>query len=157
MTFNPTFIRVKTVDECADLINRPHEDYPQRVNVTAAIIRYHIEVDTDFVTTEGYKAMHSYIMYDMDVGSRGVWRTCHVTVGDATPCSPYLIQAEIERNQLQTLWFNKLVDDSDIIRWYRALMIVHPFKDGNGRVGGCIAAIASHYLSKGEYLLAPCQ
>jgi fido (protein-threonine AMPylation protein) len=68
-----------------------------------------------------------------------------------------MIQTEIEENQLQLLEFKNLVDDADIIRWYRALMIVHPFKDGNGRVGGCIAAIASHYLSNGEYLLAPCQ
>ena len=104
-----------------------------------------------------YKSMHGYIMCDMDTRSRGTWRSCDVTVGDFQPCPPWMIQTEIEENQLQMLEFKNLVDDADIIRWYRALMIVHPFKDGNGRVGGCIAAIASHYLSDGEYLLAPCQ
>ena len=78
-------------------------------------------------------------------------------VGDFQPCSPFLIQTEIEERGLEIIKFDELNDDNDIVEWYRNFQIVHPFVDGNGRVGGVIAAVASNYLSKGKYLLAPLQ
>ena len=68
-----------------------------------------------------------------------------------------MIQGEIEEHGLEIIRFDDMRDEFDIIRWYRALMIVHPFADGNGRVGGVIAAVASNYLFEGRELLAPCQ
>jgi len=155
--FDPKFIKVTSVQECADLINQPHEDYPQRVDRTAKMIQYYIDTKISYLTEFIYKGIHSHIMYDLEPRNRGQWRNVDVTVGEFQPCAPWMIQTEIEENQLNIIKFDNLVDESDIIRWYRAFEIVHPFIDGNGRVGGVIAAIASNYLSEGEWLLAPLQ
>lgn len=156
MTFDPKFIKVTTVAECADYINKPHEDYPMRVNVTAEMIQYHIDMDVQFITDYMYKGIHGHIMSDLEPHKRGQWRNTYVTVGNFQPCAPFMIQGEIEEQGLNIIRFEGM-DESDIIRWYRAFEIVHPFIDGNGRVGGVIVAVASNYLSKGEWLLAPCQ
>lgn len=156
MTFDPKFIKVDTVVECADYINKPHEDYPMRINATAKMIQYHIDMEVKFITDYMYKGIHSYIMSDLPAYQRGAWRDTYVTIGYDQPCPPFMIQGEIEEHGLNIIRFEGM-DESDIIRWYRQFEIVHPFIDGNGRVGGVIAAIASNYLSKGEWLLAPCQ
>jgi fido (protein-threonine AMPylation protein) len=103
------------------------------------------------------KGFHSYIMNDLVPQYRGQWRNTYVTIGGYQPCAPWMIQGEIEEANLFPFEFSSIIDESDIIRWYRQFEIIHPFIDGNGRVGGVIAAIASYWFSKGEYLLAPGQ
>ena len=138
------------------MINRPHEDYPQRVKATAEMIQYHIDQDVKFITDYMYKSIHGYVGADINPRHRGVWRDTYVTVGRFQPCPPYLVETEIQERGLSLIAFEGLTDE-DIIHWYEDFQTVHPFIDLNGRVGGIIAAVASHYISNGEYLLAPCQ
>ena len=160
MTFNPTFTRVDTIAECADFINKPHEDYPERIDVTVEMIDFHLL--NDRVTESMCKAMHGHIMYDMEPRFRGAWRRevafLQKSDGDIIALTPpFMIPGEIEEAQLFTWWFDDIIDESDIIRWYRTFETIHPFMDGNGRVGGVIAALASYNFFNDGTMLAPCQ
>jgi fido (protein-threonine AMPylation protein) len=162
MGFNPTFTRVESVQECADLINVPHEDYPRRVDVTAEMINFYLGENLEYITEKVLKSIHAYIMYDMKTAWRGAWRKemafLQKSDGDIIALTaPIMIEGEIEEGQVFPLYFEDMLDDSDLIRWYRAFQIIHPFMDGNGRAGGAAVAIASHYITNGEYILAPCQ
>jgi Fic family protein len=155
MGFNPTFVKVATTSECADSINLPHEDYPNRVGVTEEMISTFISSEIQSFSEFDCKSIHGHIMHDLPQ-DKGCWRSINVTVGEHSPCPPYMIAGEMEEHGVFPMNFYKM-DESDIIRWYRQFQIIHPFIDGNGRVGGVIVAVASHYLSKGEWMLAPCQ
>lgn len=165
MSFNPTFVKVKSVRECADLINKPHGDYPLLVDATETMIDFYLGETLEYITEMKFKSIHSYIMSgmpDMQAKHRGQWRKevafLQKSNGEIIMCTPpIMIEGEIEQARLFPMYFDDIQDDSDIIRWYRTFQIIHPFMDGNGRAGGVAAAIASWYHSGGEYLLAPCQ
>lgn len=154
-TFNPKFVRVGSIAECADRINLPHEDYPQRVDRTEFLIRVGVK-DATIITEHDCKAYHSYVMHDLQPRYKGCWRNCEVTVNDKAVTPPWMIEGEITEQRLFPMDFTTM-DESDIIRWYRTFQIIHPFYDGNGRVGGIIVAIASFINSGGTYYLAPGQ
>lgn len=148
------------MQECADLINVPHEDYPQRIDATVQMIEFFR--DTDCITEQMCKAIHSHVMYDMKTAWRGAWRRemafLRKSNGDIIALTPpIMIEGEIEEAQLFTWWFDDIIEESDIIRWYRTFEIIHPFMDGNGRVGGVIAAVASYNFFNDGTMLAPCQ
>jgi hypothetical protein len=159
--FNPHFIRVDTVEECADLINKPHEDYPDRVDDTVWAINLGIlfSIDDMFSSADDIsefdcKSIHSLIMHDLEPKHKGQWRNVELDYPvDASPS--FMIAGHLEEQRLFPMNYTKM-DESDIIRWYRAFQIIHPFIDGNGRVGGVIVAIASNYLFEGKGYLAPC-
>ena len=160
MSFNPTFTRVDNIAECADLINKPHGDYPRRVKSTIEMIEYYLIFKC--ITESDCKSIHSRIMDDMESRHRGRWRLdiaflqkSDGSIIDLTP--PFMIMGEIEEAQLFTWWFDDIIDASDVIRWYRTFEIIHPFMDGNGRVGGVIAAVASYNFFNDGTMLAPCQ
>ena len=161
--FNPTFTKTSSISECADLINRPHvDDYPLRVNATGDALSYYIEHGTNYITEDVCKAIHSHIMWDMDVRNRGLWRRDEAFLQKSNGelillTAPIMIRGEIEDSRLFPFRFNDIVDESDIIRWYRTFEIIHPFMDGNGRVGGVIAAVASYNFFNDGSMLAPCQ
>lgn len=158
--FNPTFTRVSSVHECADLINQPHEDYPRRISATKEMINAYL--DADCITERDCKSIHGYVMKDMQPHHRGQWRTevafLQKSDGDIIALTPpFMIRGEIEEAQLFPYWFDDIIDESDIIRWYRTFEIIHPFMDGNGRTGGVIAAVASYNFFNDGTILAPCQ
>lgn len=155
--FNPKFAKVFSPFQCADLINVPHEDYPKRVYHTWEMIVSASNSPISEITEFDCKSFHSYIMHDMPSEQRGKWRTIDVTVAGHACTPPWMIAGEIQEHGLFPFDFTTIVDDSDIIRWYRQFEIIHPFADGNGRVGGVIAAIASYWFSRGQYYLAPMQ
>jgi fido (protein-threonine AMPylation protein) len=159
-TFNPSFKRVDTFEECADMINLPHEDYPRRVYLTQDMLNFYN--DHLFISEVMCKAIHSYIMHDMQPRHRGAWRKedafLQKSNGDIIALTaPIMIAGEIEESQLFPWWFEDIVDETDIVRWYRTFQIIHPFMDGNGRTGGVIAAVASYQFFKDGTMLAPCQ
>lgn len=149
-TFTPKFTITDSLEKCADMINRPHEDYPKRVDVTLAVMQDMIEWDSRKITEHDCKAIHSHVMWDIEISQRGCWRNRDVTIGFDMGVAPHLIQTEIDEQKL----FPVYIIDSELlslIDWYRRFQIIHPFYDGNGRVGGIIVAVASYRLYKKHF------
>lgn len=156
--FVPRFKMVSCINVCADMINIPHEDYPTRVKDTAEMIRFlHTEVLVTGVITESMIShVHSVVMNDLPT-SRGVYRKIHVhpNGGDKnTYFNPIRIKEGMEN--LFPIYPEKDFETiEDYIKWYHAFQIIHPFEDGNGRVGGIVLAAACEDLNVA--ILAPCQ
>ena len=47
--------------------------------------------------------------------------------------------------------------DEILLDWYSDFETIHPFQDGNGRVGGVVVAVYSNLWSTEGKYLAPCQ
>lgn len=173
MEWNPEFTWVDTPEEAADLINKPHEDYPYRVQDTLDILqvlgpdaRYlwhgrdtpgggHIEgikgVEGFQIMEQYIRVVHSMVFSDTDFG--GNFRETEVTVGMHRPPDHTLIKKFIEELAERTRIWNI----EDLTDWYYDFETIHPFLDGNGRVGGIIVAGYSHGLEPEKGWLAPCQ
>lgn len=134
--WNPQFKWVATVEECADLINLPHEDYPKRVSATIEMIKAFERKNS--ITEFDNKAIHSGVMYDESF--RGRYRDLEVRVGKHIPPKffqvPDLIKLLFPVSCFATV--------EEFVDWYIDFETVHPYQDGNGRVGGIIVACLSH-------------
>ena len=158
----PSFIWVSTREEAADVINRPHEDYPKRVFHTAQSIddfayasafdisKYEI---SSVFTNAVIKAIHYGIFFDLF--HAGSFRNLDVTVG--RHCPPKFIQVEKLMDELQFRYDGLVKNLGILIEWYKDFETIHPFQDGNGRVGGTIVAVVSHQFHPEKGFLVPCQ
>lgn len=147
--FNPKFSKVTSIAECADLINRPHEDYPKRVQRTQELIEYYTNGGGHQIMEFDAMQMHSFVMWDLP--SRGKYRSSDVTVGKWSPPSPMKLKELILKHHIFPI---SSASDGYLVEWYKRFQSLHPFEDGNGRVGGIIVAILSW---NGKTLLAPHQ
>lgn len=80
----------------------------------------------------------------------GYWRRHSVKVGNHIP--PDGIHLEY----LMGVWFSQ-ANKMTATALYRTFQTIHPFADGNGRVGGILLAVKSYLDSDGKLMLAPCQ
>ena len=153
----PRFTWVDTIEKAADLINQPHEDYPKRVLQTAEVLRslkYAMDENAFPVPVLAFKlhAIHSVIFADEDFAGR--WRKVNVTVGGHKPPHwewiPDLMKDLVSKSQYIT-------SIGDLYNWYHNFETIHPYQDGNGRVGGVIVAHISHLIDPKNGYLAPLQ
>src|SRR5574339_186573 len=127
--FNPNFKFVTTSDQAADLINRPHEDYPLRVELTKWIIAYVGEFLKSYpiVSENTVRAIHGEVMFDLQ--SRGNYRQCNVRVGNDVPPEFYLVPQLMQK--ILPITFNIGADLLYLQSWYIVFQTIHPFEDGN--------------------------
>lgn len=144
--WQPRFTTTNSIDECADLINLPHEDYPQFVNKTKESIELAIDILKERPIKEfDIKALHGFCMKEKEYIRTGDYRILDgVIVGSFKPPHPmYVPQLMISICPVDK-------DIENIEMWYRLFECIHPFEDGNGRVGGIILAAVS-FLKNGTY------
>lgn len=156
----PKFEWVKFATEAAILINQPHEDYPDRVGSTWGVITgdlYRMAAGQQrgvLFTRLNIMKAHRAIFGDM--GNAGKWRETNVVVGGLYRAPDYSM---IEKYMEELFLHTRLVMSSveEVVDWYTDFETIHPFEDGNGRVGGSIVAAVSHLLQPERGYLAPLQ
>lgn len=155
--FKPEFCFCDSIDEVADCINKPHEDYPNRVYRTKQMIiesMNFIVADVENITEHDIRQIHGAVFDDTHHGGR--YRNFDVhPKGSEIENSHRMVYTPHYRipEQLKSILPINIKDFSkdreklleDITLWYKAFQTIHPFEDGNGRVGGIIAAILWYY------------
>lgn len=134
--WQPEFIWVDSVEECADLINRPHEDYPHGVQGTIDMIRHF--AGSLMIRWSDAQNIQKYVYESKNDGTHlnlGM-RQVPVKVGGWVPPSPLFLPDLID-NIFPVFHHQNLMD------WYKIFQTIHPFEDLNGRVGGIILAALS--------------
>lgn len=154
--WHPEFKWVETAEEAADYINRPHEDYPQRVPKTLVALEVASSMlgceGLNLTTNEVLTTLHKEIFFDKSFAGR--FRDVNVTVGSHRP--PQYRDVAALMNQLQE-HYKEIPDLATILEWSWDFLTIHPFQDGNGRVSGVVVGAFSHLFEPGSGWLAPLQ
>lgn len=145
----PSFKWVKTVEEAAHQINIHHEDYPRYIELTVSALRTASSTAGSIISNTRIQALHQAIFVDKPF--KGTYRDVDVRVGPHHP-PRYLAVADL-MNELGKLYIITNIDD--LIEWYKDFETIHPFQDGNGRVGGVIVAGHAHRLRPDRGWFAP--
>lgn len=164
--WNPTFTWVETALEAADRINSFHEDYPLRVNVTQQMLelpfRGFPKEDASKVYSEEIQSLalgsiHWFVFNDH--ARPGQWREANVVVGGlpALHRPPDWELLPKLMYELEQHYQGKVRTVEDLQDWYEDMETIHPFIDGNGRVGGVIVATFAHARHPEKGWLAPNQ
>lgn len=143
--------------EVARDINAPHEDNHKRTPMTEALIKECIELGDEFrVNRQTVQYLH-YKLFSKELSEPGInagyWRNHNVKVGRHIPPD------HIHVDYLMGKFFVECHAMS-VTQMYRVFQTIHPFQDGNGRVGGILLAVASYNMLKGntiENIIVPCQ
>lgn len=146
--WEPAFEWLTDVGQVADQINSYHEDYPKYVaGIVVAIQRgvtnsnpNHAFLRSCHRTIFGGTKQYRYRRVNVRVGLHRP--PSHASVGS--------LMAELQDT------YSVPFQGKDIFtleEWYKDFETVHPFVDGNGRVGGVVVALYSHlwFPEKGYY------
>jgi len=151
------FIKVKTLETTADLINQPHEDYPRLVEATETLINEAISVLKEYgqLTAFTINQFHWFLFQNEDAEriwkvTPGAYRKHQVEVGSHIPPEGWQVP-----ELMQQLLPVKITEDP--VLWYKRFQCIHPYADGNGRIGGIVLAALSFCQSTIGSFLAPCQ
>ena len=156
--FEPKFVWVDSIKECADLINQPHEDYPERVVLTQTLIE-NLKDGSGSTRIIGLLDVQPFVFELMNgrLGFEGHFRKVNVKVGLHYP--PYWQIIPKIMNQLRDHWSSDygILTIDNLVDWYADFETIHPFADGNGRVGGVTVAVLSHLFEPEKGWMAPLQ
>ncbi len=142
-------------------INKWHENGKEHYEQTDRAIQY-LEVVGEWtglaITESIIKRTHTEIF----PGEKwtGKWRDVQVRVGSHIPIPPENVEEwmSVLRDDLpMRLYNNPERSLGRLLNWYYAFETIHPFQDGNGRVGGAIVAAYSHLIEPDKGYLAPNQ
>ena len=144
LPWEPRFHWVGSLWEAAWAINLPHEDFPERVPDTRRAIRglllgYPVPHP---ITQEQLLQVHRTIFGDTP--HAGTWRDNSVTVALHVPPAPHLLPSLMR--QLEQAYRHETDSIERLRHWYSDFETIHPFQDGNGRVGGVVIASLSHIM-----------
>ena len=139
--FEPQFHWERGLRACADRINRPHEDYPRYVGATARVLACH---HSKLWAAPGQawpgifdlQEIHQRIFQGE---KSSLFREQDVIVGLHKPPS----WREVPRlmGELVEIYSELAPTPARIQEWYVDFETIHPYIDGNGRVGGVAVAI----------------
>lgn len=138
----------------AEQVNSFHEDYPKYVEKTLKaidILRIYISELPKRPQNLLLFQIHSFVFFDKVF--RGKFRDVNVSVGNHYPPKNFLVYDMME--QLEKGEEIKTIEE--IISWYIDMESIHPFQDGNGRIGGILVAIYSHKLFPEKGWFTVCQ
>lgn len=151
--FHPAFLYQPDVYSCADLINSFHpDDYPRYVGPTCGALASRLNTkwpDPGWPRKSHLQSLHRSIFRGDKPSS---WRIVRVVVGRHRPPGPEQVPQLMR--ELEAAYRLRPVTEETLTQWYRDFETIHPFVDGNGRVGGCVVALLSHRLNfqNGQYL-----
>lgn len=152
--FNPTFKRVGSLRKAARAINAPHDE--DLSCMTEYVIDSYIFLFSRVRANDEFRAqdtrrIHSIISPRLlhDVRQIGRYRTIEVTVGGNKTCDPLKIMEKMEELFPIQRGLQGAQD------FYREFQLIHPFADGNGRVGGIMFTVQAYRDTKEWW--APCQ
>ena len=134
----PIFKWVDSIAEAADRINLPHKDYPARIPTT------HLAIDSKAlpIDIKSLRKIHKKVFGDTPHG--GKFRKVNVRVGSHVAPEHSQVSS-LMKELLLHRWVNPLIQTEEaLIDWYTDFETIHPFQDGNGRVGGIVVAQYSH-------------
>ena len=136
-----------------DDINKPHEDYPDRIPATIKAI-HDLQDGTDRIRgNQVYQHIQASIFPDHG-DEAGKWRTSNVSVG--THVAPKWEMVPDLMDELLQRYISIPLTIGVLQHWYADFETIHPFRDGNGRVGGVILAYFSNTIL-GDGYIAPGQ
>lgn len=144
----------RTAYHAADYINRPHEDYPLRLPMTLEIL---MDIPAS-LKEEGPKRFVQHVHYllfsdELEVSGiePGVYRR-HTVASEAGNKYPDPIHVpDLMEHFYQDFWH------MEPIEMYKVFQSIHPFPDGNGRVGGILLFIRSLMESNKTQVYIPGQ
>lgn len=138
--WKPAFIWVSSIKAVADAINRPHEDYPHRVAVTAKEVERLGELHLPSTAFNLLLVeVHRAVFWDADF--KGTWKDIDVLL---RPNSTTVTKVADWMKRLEQEYQDRMTNIDSLLEWYLDFETIHPFPDGNGRVGGIIVAVYSY-------------
>lgn len=157
MAFKPKFKVVETIQDVALLINDPHVDVTTgEGKALVAQTEYLLSILCDFpkmiedngFTRHDAMSIHQNLFYGKEKFRPGHWRDTPAHVFNRDSGEKFEFAPPFEISPLMSnLMPVKKTDD--LVEWYTKFQTIHPFTDGNGRVGGIIVAVL-HKLNAGE-------
>lgn len=109
------------------------EDVHEESAVDESMEAWNYIKEVDELSHEVIQRAHEHIMRNRQPDIAGEYRNIQVYVGDSMPPPPAAVEYEMER------LLNWSPENSlEALEWHIAFEHIHPFADGNGRVGRLI-------------------